>query len=336
MIHSDGAGTKSVGLPVVSGDRRPTASCGIAQDSIVMNLDDRHAWELGSSRAIQHGQQECPKLSRRSLGRPDRRDRSFPANLGRQRDQHKSGGGETADVGDLTGTVAVDSCAVAVCPRDKVIDNARIGPGLTSSAFLPADKPAMKLLRTVVIGSNGLTSATRTSLFSLPDKYPETFDPQTDPDYVYCGPHRMRTLCPDRSSRSAKRCSVPPGPIFPSSRIIEGLDRKFLAWSLLGRRADQMPALWHPGSSRKTTFSPSRPFSGNPAGLAHEREEMHQVYNMGHRLEVFCLPRSHPRSSNCPKNSTSTPKSLEEPKRPKRQWANHLTILRDGLTLRYG
>ena len=147
------------GLPLVSGDRRPKR--------FPRDCPRQHSHEpgrsgmrgnLGSSRAIQYGQQECPKLSRRSLGRPDRRDRSFPANLGRQRDQHKSGGGETAGVGDLTGTVAVDSCAVAVCPRDKVIDNARIGPGLSIVGLSSCGKASYETFENSGIGSNGLTS----------------------------------------------------------------------------------------------------------------------------------------------------------------------------------
>ena len=68
---------------------------------------------MGSSRAIQYGQQECPKLSREALAALIEGTEAFLQTLADNGISIKSGGGETAGVGDLTGTVAVDSCAVA-------------------------------------------------------------------------------------------------------------------------------------------------------------------------------------------------------------------------------
>ena len=109
-----------------------------------------------------------------------------------------SGGGETADVGDITGTVAVDSCAVAVAKRDDIIDNARITPGLSIVGFSSAGKANYESIQNSGIGSNGLTSA-RHELLSehYSANYPETYDPTTDSKYVYCGPHRINDPLPN-------------------------------------------------------------------------------------------------------------------------------------------
>ena len=70
-----------------------------------------------------------------------------------------SGGGETADVGDLTGTVTVDSCAVVVMDRLQVLDNANIKPGLAIVGLASAGQATYETFENSGIGSNGLTSA---------------------------------------------------------------------------------------------------------------------------------------------------------------------------------
>ena len=63
---------------------------------------------------------------------------------------------------------------------------------------------------------------------------------------------------------------------------------------------------------------------------------MHQVYNMGHRLEVFCLPEVASKVIELSQEFDVDARSLEEPKRLKGRWGQPSSILRDGLTLRYG
>ena len=75
----------------------------------------------------------------------------------------QSGGGETADVGDLTPTVTVDSCAVAVIDRDQVIDNANITPGLSIVGLASYGQASYENFYNSGIGSNGLTSAKDTT-----------------------------------------------------------------------------------------------------------------------------------------------------------------------------
>ena len=96
-------------------------------------------------------------------------------------------------MGDLTGTVAVDSCAVAVMNRNQVIDNALITPGLAIVGLSACGQASYESSENSGIGSNGLTSA-RHELLSkyYLETYPETCDPNTPQQYIYCGPYRMK------------------------------------------------------------------------------------------------------------------------------------------------
>ena len=132
VIHSDGAGTKSI-LAYLWYRETGDASVfkGIAQDSLVMNLDDLAcvgAWDnVMISSTVNRNARNFPGEVLAALIEGKDEFLQTMRDLGIS---VYSGGGETADVGDLTGTVAVDSCAVAVMERNKVIDNAKICPGL--------------------------------------------------------------------------------------------------------------------------------------------------------------------------------------------------------------
>ena len=130
VIHADGSGTKST-LAYLhyreTGD--PTAFRKTAQDSLVMNIDDLLC--IGAvdgiliSSTINRNARAITAEALAALisGTEDFLERLREYGVG-----VVSGGGETADVGDLTGTATVDSCAVAVMPREAVIDNANICP----------------------------------------------------------------------------------------------------------------------------------------------------------------------------------------------------------------
>ena len=180
-----------------SGD--PKVFHGIAQDSIVMNLDDLACvgiWDrVVISSTVNRNARNFPGEALAALIEGTENFLQQLRDLGIN---VVSGGGETADVGDITGTVAVDSCAVAVAKRDDIIDNARITPGLSIVGFSSAGKANYESIQNSGIGSNGLTSA-RHELLSehYSANYPETYDPTTDSKYVYCGPHRINDPLPN-------------------------------------------------------------------------------------------------------------------------------------------
>ena len=199
VIHSDGAGTKSILAYLAYRENgKPQVFHGIAQDSIVMNLDDLACvgiWDrIVLSSTVNRNARNFPGDALASLIEGTENFLQSLRDLGIN---VESGGGETADVGDLTGTVAVDSCAVAVAKRDAIIDNKNITSGLSIIGFSSAGKSSYENNKNSGIGSNGLTSA-RHELLSrhYAENYPETFDPLTEQEYVYCGPHRMNDPLP--------------------------------------------------------------------------------------------------------------------------------------------
>ena len=130
VIHSDGAGTKSI-LAYLWYKETGDAGVfrGIAQDSIVMNLDDLACvgiWDdIILSSTVNRNARNFPA---ETLAQLIEGTEEFIQTLRDFGVKITSGGGETADVGDLTGTVAVDSCAVAIAPKNKIVDNAKICP----------------------------------------------------------------------------------------------------------------------------------------------------------------------------------------------------------------
>ena len=199
VIHSDGAGTKSILAYLDYRENgKPQVFHGIAQDSIVMNLDDLACvgvWDrIVLSSTVNRNARNFPGDALASLIEGTENFLQSLRDLGIN---VESGGGETADVGDLTGTVAVDSCAVAVAKRDAIIDNKNITSGLSIIGFSSAGKSSYENSKNSGIGSNGLTSA-RHELLSrhYAENYPETFDPLTEQEYVYCGPYRMNDPLP--------------------------------------------------------------------------------------------------------------------------------------------
>ncbi|MDZ7684002.1 MAG: phosphoribosylformylglycinamidine cyclo-ligase [Gammaproteobacteria bacterium] len=200
VIHADGSGTKSIIAYLAYkefGD--PSVFAGIAQDSIVMNLDDLLCVGAGGrillSNTINRNALNCPGRSRL---RPDRRHRTVPREAFARTASIFCSGGETADVGDLTGTIVVDSCAVSIMKKQDVIRN-RITPDLVDHR--PCPPPDARTTSKPInsgIGSNGLTSARHDMLSQYyADRCPETFDPNVASDLVYCGPYKLEDPLPD-------------------------------------------------------------------------------------------------------------------------------------------
>jgi len=294
LIHADGSGTKSI-LAYLhyreTGD--PTVFRGIAQDSIVMNVDDllcagatgRILLSSTINRNARNFPGEC--LAELIRGTED-----FLQLLRDQGLDIASGGGETADVGDLTGTVTVDSCAVAVMDRAEVVDNARIRPGLAILGLASYGQAAYEAFENSGIASNGLTSA-RHDLLSphYRENYPETFDPATDPAVVYCGPHRMGDPLPDSSMTVGQALLSPTRTYAP------------VMHRLLTAHRDKIVGLVHCSGGAQTKclrFGTGMHFIKDnllpvpPIFREIQRasdttpHEMYQVFNMGHRMEVYC------------------------------------------------
>jgi phosphoribosylformylglycinamidine cyclo-ligase len=343
VIHSDGAGTKSI-LAYLwyreTGDAK--VFHGIAQDSIVMNLDDLACvgiWDqVVLSSTVNRNARNFPGEALAALIEGTE---LFLQNLRDHGIEIKSGGGETADVGDLTGTVAVDSCAVAVCPRDGIIDNARIRPGLSIVGLSSCGQASYENSANSGIGSNGLTSARHELLCShYRDQYPETFDPRTEPEYLYCGPHRMTDALPGSSFSVGEALLSPTRTYLPVVK------------ALVSELKDGILGLVHCSGGGQTKclrfgtgvhhvkdnlFEIPPLFREIQKVSGTSDEEMHQVYNMGHRFEVYCLPELDRQVVEVARQFGIEAQVVgRTEKSGKTEGGNHLTITREDLTLQYG
>jgi phosphoribosylformylglycinamidine cyclo-ligase len=298
VIHADGSGSKSL-LAYLhyreTGDARVFR--GIAQDSIVMNLDDLACVGatgkiLCSSTINRNAKRIGADVLAELIGGTD----EFLATLRSQGVDVHNGGGETADVGDLTPTVVVDSCTAAVMRKAHVIAGEGIRPGLSIVGFSSTGQAAYEERENSGIGSNGLTSARHDLLSSYyKKKYPETFDPQLDPALVYSGPYKLEDKLPGSKQSVGQALLSPTRSYAPvvlrllkeQPGVVKGLvhcsgggQTKCLRFGRGGVHFVKDDLLAPPAIFRAIQRVSRTPW-----------REMYQVYNMGHRMEVYCGKR---------------------------------------------
>ncbi|MCB1692441.1 MAG: GntR family transcriptional regulator [Pseudomonadales bacterium] len=292
VIHSDGSGTKSI-IAYLQYKETGDASVfhGIAQDSIVMNLDDLLCVGRGGriliSNTVNRNALNCPGEVISALIEGSE---SFLAQLRDHGVPIHSGGGETADVGDLTGTVVVDSCAVAIMRKKDVIAN-RIEPDLAIVGLSSTGQARYETRENSGIGSNGLTSA-RHDLLSpyYAEKYPESFDPNVPRDLVYCGPYKLEDALPGSTLSVGEALLSPTRSYAP------------VIYKLLELHEGEIKGLIHCSGGAQTKclkfgqgihFVKDNLFPTAPVFAAIQQasgtawEEMYKVFNMGHRMEIY-------------------------------------------------
>lgn len=302
VMHADGAGTKS-SLAYAYWKQTGDLSVwqGIAQDAIVMNLDDLLC--VGATDHI---------LLSSTIGR---NKRLIPGEvvtaliegtekfLQRMRDLGigiQSTGGETADVGDLVRTVIVDSTVVCRMKRNEVIDNARIQAGDVIVGLASYGQATYEDSYNAGMGSNGLTSA-RHDVFAkdLATAFPETYDPGTPSDLVYIGQakltdplagtpldHGKAVLSPTRTYApvvnevlKAMRAEIH-GMVHCSggaqTKVLHFVDRlRIIKDDLL-----PIPPLFQ--AIQRMSRGP-----GLKGTAGTSWQEMYKVFNMGHRMEFY-------------------------------------------------
>ena len=292
IIHADGSGTKSI-IAYLAYREFGDASVfhGIAQDSIVMNLDDLLCVGMNGrillSNTINRNAMNCPGEVVSALIEGSE---AFMAELRDNGVDIYSGGGETADVGDLTGSVVVDSCAVAIMKKDDVVAN-EITPDLAIVGLSSTGKSSYEIMENSGIGSNGLTSARHDMLSNYyAETYPESFDPQLPRDLVYCGPHRLEDPLKDAS------LTVGQALLSPTRSYAPVINR------LLREMKSELKGIVHCSGGAQTKclrfgrgvhfvkhdLFPSPPmFTAIQAASGTTWQEMYKVFNMGHRMEVY-------------------------------------------------
>ncbi|WP_297729096.1 AIR synthase related protein, partial [uncultured Porphyromonas sp.] len=199
IMHADGAGTKS-SLAYIYWRETGDLSVwrGIAQDAIVMNLDDLLCVGATSgmllSSTIGRNKQLIPG---EVIGAVINGTEEILAQMRDLGVEIYLTGGETADVGDLVRTIIVDSTVTCRMRRSDIIDNAHIADGDVIVGFASYGQATYEARYNGGMGSNGLTSARHDILsHALAEKFPESYDPAVPDDLVYSGSRELLAEVP--------------------------------------------------------------------------------------------------------------------------------------------
>jgi len=297
IMHADGAGTKS-SLAYMYWKETGDISVwkGIAQDALIMNIDDLLCVgatdHIMLSSTIGRNKNVIPGevLSAIINGTEELIEdlKGFGVTI-------HSTGGETADVGDLVRTIIVDSTVTARMPRNKVIDNANIQPGDVIVGLASFGQATYENAYNGGMGSNGLTSA-RHDVFDhyLADKYPESFDVAVPKELVYSGKMKLTDAVKDSPIDAGKLILSPTrtyAPIIKS--ILEIYDAKSIHGMVHCSGGAQTKILHFVEGLHiiKDAMFPVPPlFKLIQEQSNTDWKEMYQVFNCGHRMELYVKP----------------------------------------------
>jgi phosphoribosylformylglycinamidine cyclo-ligase len=296
VMHADGAGTKSI-LAYLYWKETGDLSVwkGIAQDAIVMNLDDLLCTGIYThllfSSTIDRNKNVIPGevLEAIITGSQEFFDtmQGFGVNINYM-------GGETADVGDVVRTIAVNGTMAARWPKSKLITNEKIKPGDVIVGLASFGQANYEAQYNSGIGSNGLTSARHDMLDKRYARvFAETFDTALDDSVVYIGKSKMT----DKITADGQQLTAGSLLLSPTRTFAPVMKE------LLENHFDSIHGLIHCSGGGQTKclkylpdnvrvvkdnlFEPPVIFQLiQQAGKASDRE-MYQVFNMGTRMEIY-------------------------------------------------
>jgi phosphoribosylformylglycinamidine cyclo-ligase len=296
IMHADGAGTKSILAYLYwkeTGDI--DAWKGIAQDAVAMNLDDLlcvgvtdnilFSSTIDRNKLLINGEVLQAVINGTQAFFDQLR--SFGVNI------HYLGG-ETADVGDVVRTIAVNGTMTARWPKSKLITNDKIGAGNVIVGFSSSGQASYETAYNSGLGSNGLTSARHDVLSKYyADSYPETFEPALPAEVVYIGKNKMtdEVMIDGKSISIGKLLLSPTRTYAPLMKVlideylgdIYGLIH--CSGGGLTKCMKYLPRPLHIIKDNLFTIPPVFKLIQENSGA--DAREMYQVFNMGHRLEVF-------------------------------------------------
>ena len=296
LMHADGAGTKSI-LAYLYWKETGDLSVwkGIAEDAIVMNLDDLlcvgiHDRLLFSS-TIDRNKNLIPGEVLQTIIEGSQaffdRMRSFGVHITYM-------GGETADVGDVVRTIAVNGTMTSRWPKKQLITNEKIQPGDLIVGLAGFGQAAYETEYNSGIASNGLTSARHDALHkTYAARYPESFDNSLQEEVVYIGPHQLTDEINDAGTmRSVGKLLLSPTRSFAP-----------VMKEILTHHFDTIHGLIHCSGGGQTKclkyvpenvriikdklFEPPVIFNILQKASGADDREMFQVFNMGTRLEMY-------------------------------------------------
>ena len=294
VMHADGAGTKS-SLAYMYWKETGDLSVwkGIAQDALIMNIDDLLCVgatdNIMLSSTIGRNKNKIPGevISAIINGSEELLNdlKEFGVTI-------HSTGGETADVGDLVRTIIVDSTVTARIKRSDVIDNATIKAGDVIVGLASFGQATYETAYNGGMGSNGLTSA-RHDVFDkyLAKKYPESFDQEVPEDLVYSGSKRLTDSVNDTDLDVGKLVLSPTRTYAP---IIKNILSKYTNKDIHGMvhcsGGAQTKILYFVKNLhiiKDNLFEVPSLFKLIQEESKTDWKEMYQVFNMGHRMELY-------------------------------------------------
>ena len=315
IMHADGAGTKSI-LAYLYWKETGDISVwrGIAQDAIVMNLDDLLCVGIYNNivfnSTIDRNKHLVPGevLEQVINGSQELFDtlKTFGVNI------HYLGG-ETADVGDVVRTVAVNGTMTSRWPKNRIISNDKIQAGDVIVGFASYGQATYETAYNSGLGSNGLTSARHDVLGKFyAENFKESFDTNLADEVVYIGKHRFTDSVEVRSENSKIKTTIGQLLLSPTrtyAPVMKGL---------LENHFDKIHGLIHcsgGGQTKCMKYLPDLPANVSSGGKPAQRylkvvkdnlfeapeifniiktnsgsnnKEMYEVFNMGCRLEIYC------------------------------------------------
>ncbi|MFL2603260.1 MAG: AIR synthase related protein [Flavobacteriaceae bacterium] len=294
VMHADGAGTKS-SLAYAYWKETGDLSIwkGISQDSLIMNIDDLICVgainNIVVSSTIGRNKKLIPAEVIKTIIEGNEnvisKLNSFGINI-------KSSGGETADVGDLVKTIIVDSTVVCRLKKDEVIDNSNIKSGDVIVGLASFGQTTYEDEYNSGIGSNGLTSA-RHDVFDkyLKIKYPETYDNSLKDDLIYIGSKKLTDQIPGIDLDAGKLVLSPTRTYAPVVKeILSKIERKKIHGIIHcsgGAQTKVMNFVKNKHIIKDNLFDTPAVFKLIQSESNTSWKEMYQVFNMGHRLEIY-------------------------------------------------
>lgn len=296
VMHADGAGTKS-SLAYLYWKETGDMSVwkGIAQDAIVMNLDDLLCVGVTNnillSSTIGRNKNLIPGevISAIIKGTEEFCEQMRELGVG-----ITLTGGETADVGDLVRTIIVDSTVTARTKRSQIISNGNIQDGDVIIGLCSYGKAKYENEYNSGMGSNGLTSA-RHDVFAnyLAQKYPESYDSSVPKDLIYSGKYKLTDDIKEIGLTAGKMVLSPTRTYAPVIRdvlanyhpVIHGLVH------CSGGAQTKVMNFVHNLHVVKDNLFPVPPlFKIIQETSGTDWQEMYKVFNMGHRFEIYVYP----------------------------------------------
>lgn len=297
IMHADGAGTKS-SLAYMYWKETGDVSVwkGIAQDALIMNIDDlicvgattniMLSSTIGRNKNLIPGEVISEIINGTEELLQDLKE--FGVEI-------YSTGGETADVGDLVRTIIVDSTVTARIKREDVINNANIKPGDVIVGLASFGQATYEKEYNGGMGSNGLTSA-RHDVFHhyLAKKYPESFDAVVPKELVYSGNVKLTDVIKDSPVNAGKLVLSPTRTYAPIIKeILEEYSSKEIHGMVHCSGGAQTKILHFIDNLhivKDNMFAIPPLFKLIQEQSNTDWKEMYQVFNCGHRMELYVSP----------------------------------------------